>query len=76
MDLGSNILRRRAVMAATGLPQSTLYAEMAAGRFPRPIKISGDGPNARACGWLESEINAWKAARIKERDSKNPSTEG
>ena len=37
----------------TGLSRSGIYAAVAAGKFPTPIKL---GP--RAVGWLESEIDA------------------
>jgi prophage regulatory protein len=55
------ILRRRQVLAQTGLAVSTLYEYMARGGFPRPIHLG------RNCvGWLDSEINAWIAERIAE----------
>lgn len=57
------ILRLPAVEARTGLQKSTIYAAIAAGSFPAPIKI---GP--RASGWVESEINSYIAARIAARD--------
>lgn len=59
-----NILRRRKVEEATGLSRSSIYEEMAEGRFPKPVKIGA----GRAVGWLESEIAAWQRARIAERD--------
>lgn len=34
------------------------------GKFPAPVKI---GANSNA--WVESEIDAWQAERVKERDS-------
>lgn len=48
------ILRRREVEARTGLPRSTMYAEIAGGRFPPQIKLG-----VRAVGWSEAEIAAW-----------------
>jgi prophage regulatory protein len=54
-------LRLPTVIARTGLSRSTIYEQMAQGRFPRPV---GLGP--RAVGWLESEVNAWLTARIGE----------
>jgi prophage regulatory protein len=41
-----------------------IYRLVAAGRFPAPVKI-GEATNA----WIESEIDAWLAARVAERDS-------
>ncbi len=55
----ANILRRPQVESRTGYRRSAIYALMAAGDFPKPIKL---GP--RAVGWLEAEINAWLASRI------------
>ena len=54
------ILRRPQVEARTGLSRSTLYQYIQGGLFPRPVSL---GP--RAVGWLESEVNAWIAARTK-----------
>lgn len=48
------ILRRPEVQNKTGLPTSTLYAMIADGRFPRPVKIG-----KRAVGWLEGQVESW-----------------
>lgn len=56
------ILRPRATSEATGLPLSTLYAAVADGKFPRPIKLLG----ARASGWRSDEIQAWIEQRTRE----------
>lgn len=48
------ILKLPAVTATVGLSRSTIYEKMAAGKFPRPVKL-GDV----AVGWRESEIQAW-----------------
>ncbi len=53
------IIRRKKVQARTGLSCSTIYAAMAAGTFPMPIKI---GP--RAVGWIEGEITQWLDEQI------------
>ena len=54
------ILRRPQVEQRTGLSRSTLYQYIQDGLFPRPVSLG-----ARAVGWLESEVNAWIAARAK-----------
>ncbi len=54
------ILRRPQVEQRTGLSRSTLYQYIQDGQFPRPVSLG-----ARAVGWLESEVNAWIAARAK-----------
>ena len=43
--------------------RASVYEDIAAGRFPRQIKI---GP--RAVGWLRRDIEKWLADRIAERD--------
>lgn len=53
------ILRRVEVQARTGLARSTIYASIAAGNFPRPVKLG-----ARSVGWLDSEVDQWLAERV------------
>lgn len=52
------IIRRREVEVRTGLSRSTLYAMMAEGEFPKPIKLG-----KRAVGWREADIAAWLESR-------------
>lgn len=59
------ILRRPAVEKLTGIPRSTLYAKIAVGDFPAPIKIG-----QRAVGWLEIDVNNWLDSR--ERSTYKP----
>ena len=59
-----SVLRLPAVKAKTQLPTSTIYAMMAAGRFPKPIALS-----ANTRGWIEAEVEAFLQARIQERDA-------
>lgn len=58
------IVRRMQLPDLTGYSIPYIYELMAAGKFPRPIKL-GD----RAVGWLESDIASWQAKRIAERDA-------
>ena len=52
-------LRLPAVKALVGWSAtSTLYREMAAGRFPSPVRIG-----ARSVAWKASEIAAWQSSR-------------
>ena len=59
MSKSTTFLRRRTVEAKTGLSRSSIYARIADGTFPKPIRI---GP--RSVAWLESDIEAWQAAQV------------
>lgn len=54
----SKILRRKQVIEKTGLSKSTLYEEIEAGNFPKPVLLS-----KRTVGWLESQVDDWIRAR-------------
>lgn len=56
--MGTSILRRPKVQQVVGLSRSTIYAKVAEGSFPPPIKLG-----KRAVGWRESDIDAWLASR-------------
>jgi prophage regulatory protein len=62
-QINAEILRKETVLKAIGISNSTLYAWMDSGLFPKPIQL---GP--RAVGWLESEIAAWVEARTQKRN--------
>ena len=53
------ILRLWQVKELTGLSRSTIYAEIAKGKFPRQIKLTG----ARTVGWHEAAIIQWIESR-------------
>jgi len=57
---GQTILRLPDVKARTGLSRSTIYLRISQGTFPAPIALS-----VRSVGWIESEVDAWIAERIK-----------
>lgn len=64
-ELGALILcRLPEVRARCGLSRSEIYRRIAAGDFPRPIKLG-----ERASAWAEHEVTAWIAARIAARDA-------
>jgi len=46
-----------------GLKRTQIETLIAAGKFPRPVKLS-----ERRKGWLESELITWQQARIAGRD--------
>lgn len=56
------ILRLPDIKQLTGLSRSTIYNYVAAGEFPKPVRL---GP--RAVGWLEAEIALWLAQRAESR---------
>ena len=53
-----DIIRRKEVEQRIGLACSTIYAIMARGDFPRPIKIG-----QRAVGWRSEHIDNWLSDR-------------
>lgn len=59
----THLIRLPVVLARTGKSRSALYREVAAGTFPRGVRI---GDNAVA--WVEAEVADWIAARIAVRD--------
>jgi prophage regulatory protein len=58
------ILRLPAVEKATGNKKSQIYALMAKGEFPRPVKIS-----LQSVGWYEDEMSydrkLWTGRKVK-----------
>ena len=57
----NHLMRLPAVLAAVGVGRSTLYALIAAGGFPQPIKLT---PSGRAVAWPSSVVEAWIDERI------------
>jgi prophage regulatory protein len=58
------VLRLPAVIEKAGPSRSTIYEGIAAGTFPKPIRL---GP--KSVGWLESEVDRWIEERVAERDA-------
>lgn len=50
----ARLLRLPEVLARTGLGKSSVYAGMAAGTFPTPVRLG-----TRGVAWRESEIDLW-----------------
>lgn len=55
------IYRRPDVEALVGLSRSTIYAMIADGTFPKPIKLG-----KRAVGWRQSDVLTWLDNRTNE----------
>jgi prophage regulatory protein len=65
MEQPIRILRLPAVEAKSGLRRDSIYRLAKLGQFPKPVKIS-----QWASGWVESEVDAYLAARVAARDAK------
>lgn len=65
--MSNSILRRPEVLKKVGLCKAQLQNLINAGEFPKPVKLGG--PDARAVGFIESEVDSWIDARIAERDA-------
>lgn len=57
------LILRKETERRTGLPGSTLREMVRKGKFPKPVKLT-----ARLTAYVESEVDAWVAARISARD--------
>jgi prophage regulatory protein len=60
----ARLIRLREVMSMTGLSRSYVYDLSAKGQFPKPLKIS-----ERSVAWIESEVQAWIAQCIANRNN-------
>lgn len=58
------VLRLREVEERTGLKRASLYRRAAAGTFPKPVRLG-----ANSSGWIESEVDAFIADLVVERDA-------
>ena len=54
------VKRRKPVEQKCGLPRSTIYARVADGTFPPPIRIG-----ARAVAWIDHELDAILRAHVR-----------
>lgn len=52
------LLKRPKVEELTGLSTSSIYAEMARGNFPKPVRIA-----SKAVAWRSSSIAQWINSR-------------
>jgi prophage regulatory protein len=60
------ILRLKDVIEKTGLARSTIYKYVDLNTFPKPISLGG-----RSVGWIDSEVHAWVAEKVENRDIGN-----
>lgn len=59
MYLQSTFIRMPELEARVGLKKPTIYALVAAGKFPKPVKLG-----MRASAWVVSEVQEWELSRI------------
>ena len=59
-----HLLSKRAVLKQIPISGATLARRVAAGAFPRPVRIG-----KRRVAWVQSEVSDWLAARMEERSS-------
>lgn len=59
--MNERIFRRPDVEQLVGLSRSTLYAMMAEGTFPKPLRLG-----KRAVGWRERDLRHWLDSRAGE----------
>jgi len=65
LEKALRVLRIKQLIDRTSLSRATLYALMSSDpTFPRKIKLT-----ARSIGFLESEVDAWIAARANSRNA-------
>ena len=57
--MNARIVRLKEVQQMTGLSRSTIYAEIARGRFPRQVRLTG----GRSVGWHEAAVIRWIESR-------------
>ncbi|HDR9493137.1 helix-turn-helix transcriptional regulator [Burkholderia stabilis] len=60
----NRVVRLRPLTERIGLSKSEIYRQIQAGTFPRSISLG-----VRAVGWLECDIEAWLAARVKQSEA-------
>jgi prophage regulatory protein len=65
MEHLNRIIRERDLPQYVGLRRTQIAQLIAAGEFPRPIRLSDTG---RAKGWLEHEVALWQQSRLAKRD--------
>ena len=61
---GIALIRKDQLLQNIPLDASTLYEEIAQGRFPKPVKIG-----RRASAWLMSEVEAWLDGKLSTRNT-------
>jgi len=58
LQLEDALLRLRTVSQATGLSNATVYRKLAAGEFPKPVRLG-----CRCTRWKAADVRAWIQAQ-------------
>lgn len=56
------LIKLAEVQKRTALCRSSIYAKVAAGTFPKPVK------SGSSSAWVDTEVQGWIDARIEDRD--------
>jgi prophage regulatory protein len=62
------VLRKQAVLRATGWSNTALYAAISAGKFPKPVKWD---PDSRMSIWFADEVAEFQQGAV-ERSASTP----
>lgn len=55
-EVGQRIFRLPQILGMYGLSKATVYRQIKEGKFPKPVKLSGN----RAVGWRKEDLMAWE----------------
>ena len=55
------VMRRPAILAATGWSRASLYVKIAENKFPKGTRLD---PEGNAVVWFEDEVEAWQKAAV------------
>lgn len=58
-EIRERLMRVADVVTLTGMKRSSIYRLAAAGRFPKPLKLT-----ERCSAWRESQVRLWIAERV------------
>jgi prophage regulatory protein len=59
------LISKPVVLSQIPFSTATMWREIAAGRFPKPVRIG-----ARRIAFFQDEIDQWLVGRVAERDAK------
>jgi prophage regulatory protein len=63
------LIRFPEVVRMTGLSRPTLYRRIAAGKFPKQVKLSDSDARSAAAGFSQAEVTAWVEANKNARSA-------